>query len=71
MAMRQKKSDRPKAPVLPSGERARHLIEEQTAAFLKNGGSVSQVANGVSGYNPAERQRPMSVEKGSVEKKPK
>lgn len=57
--MRKKKSDEPQKIKLPLGAQARYLIEAQTAEFLKNGGKVDQIPNGVSVYNAAVRQRPL------------
>lgn len=56
--MRKKKSDEPPKIKLPLGAQARYLIEAQTAEFLKNGGKVDQIPNGVSVYNAAASQRP-------------
>jgi hypothetical protein len=63
MIMRIKKSDEAQKLKLPAGAQARHLIETQVTEFLKKGGKVDQIPNGISGYQAAVRQRPVSVEK--------
>lgn len=67
--MRKKKSDEPQKIKLPMGAQARYLIETQTAEFLKNGGKVDQIPNGVSVYNAAIRQQPSVAPKKTVRTK--
>lgn len=63
--MRRKKSDEAPKIKLPMGAQARYLIEAQTAEFLKNGGKVDQIANGVSGYNATAKRQPASASRKS------
>lgn len=64
--MRKKKSDEPQTVKLPMGAKARYLIEAQTAEFLKNGGKVDRIPNGVSVYNTGIKQRPTIISKKTV-----
>lgn len=61
--MRKKKSDEPKKLKLPIGIQAQSLIDAQTAEFLKSGGKVDRIPNGVSGYKEAIKQQPVAARK--------